>query len=534
MRPAKRVKCNGRVKGRSSDGKKGPPGEAEILKLNPQRRELILAKTKWDDLFPGTLNVKVDPEHVRALSHMAPHFEEEPVKYPIEYAKIPIRRGGYEYFKARLRFTNPDGKQKVDVLVRRCRKKQLKDILEVVAPMSLKEGLRIANEDEISLSIRGGVRLPPEGPWQCFFTADGVHMPIEGAFQGAHAFFIGSGPSFALVPPEIKRQLGMCFTAMVNNGPRAAMPEFRPSLWTCMDGADKFLHTTWEDPRILKLVPKCHAKDKHLWDSDTDAPRGLKVTDCPNVFFYNRNNEFDADLFLAEHSVNWGSSKDFRDANGVKGKRSVFLASLKLLYVLGFRHVYLLGVDFHMEEGEQNYAFDQQRKRSAVHGNNATYEQNMWRCKELRKRFDAAGFEVFNCNPDSALTAFEQMPVDRAIERALNYTGNPVKWLAGEMDATAGLYETKWYVCPGCKKDQRLSKEQCQETYECACGKVHDRARVVGHDADNPRTQIECKCGVTVTADMCTSKYACECGRLVTERDRHKHAKDPTQDEAEG
>jgi hypothetical protein len=41
----------------SKPGATGPSGEAAILKLNPQRRERILALTGWKTLEAGSLNL---------------------------------------------------------------------------------------------------------------------------------------------------------------------------------------------------------------------------------------------------------------------------------------------------------------------------------------------------------------------------------------------------------------------------------------------------------------------------------------------
>ena len=61
------MRFNARINSRSTTRESGPPGEAEILILNPQRREMILGATGWITLFPGTLNLEVDDGVVRGL-----------------------------------------------------------------------------------------------------------------------------------------------------------------------------------------------------------------------------------------------------------------------------------------------------------------------------------------------------------------------------------------------------------------------------------------------------------------------------------
>ena len=454
-----KVLFDGSVYSRSSRKDSGPPGEIEVLALNPQRRELILTQTGWAELVPGTLNLKIEDTALVPLDTIRPAFDEPPVTYPEKYAHIPEKRGGYVYYRAR--FKTADGKR-ARGLIRRC-KNPLKGCVEAIAPVHLRDTLGVSDHDNVNVRVTGGIMRPAD---QFFFDHKGGHVGIESAYPGAHAFLICSGPSFNALD---KAPLQFAYTMCVNNSAKACMPHFRPNLWTCMDSADKFLYTLWQDPTTTKLVPTSHRK-KELWNSDRNAPVGRKVYKCPSVFYYERNNCFNVDTFLSEPTINWGSSSKVTDANGVRGKRSVNLAALKLLYVLGFRHVYLLGVDYHMD-AETHYSFDQDRKKSAVKGNMATYKQNMWRFGELQPKFLKAKFHVYNCNPDSALKAFPYMPYEDALANALQYAHDWRAYIAGQLENTVGLYETKWYVCPDCGANQRVSKEQAKKDATCACGR---------------------------------------------------------------
>ena len=95
----------------------GPPGEAEVLSLNPQRQHRILQATGWEKLFPGTLNLAVEEKWVHQLLLCIPKIRErgEDVKYPMGYAHIPLLRVGYLYYGGRLK----KGNKTVSVLIRR-------------------------------------------------------------------------------------------------------------------------------------------------------------------------------------------------------------------------------------------------------------------------------------------------------------------------------------------------------------------------------------------------------------------------------
>jgi len=296
------LKFDGLVYARSSVKDSGPPGEAEILELNPSRRELILRETEWPDLFPGTLNLKVDAASVTALCEIEPSFTEPPVTYPEKYASIPTKRGGYCYYRGRVK--TQDNKR-ADVLVRRCVNPH-KDVVEILAPMKLRDALGVADGNTLNVRVRGNVteeavaeeKKPYAGPY--IYDTDGKHVRIEGANQGTHAFLICSGPSFQTID---RGPLKFCWTLTTNNAAKACMPKFRPSAMICVDGADKFLYTVWQDPTVLKFVPKSHP-DKWLWNSDLNAPVGKRVRDCPSVYCWDRVNGFDASRFLTERGCN--------------------------------------------------------------------------------------------------------------------------------------------------------------------------------------------------------------------------------------
>jgi CTP-dependent riboflavin kinase len=107
------------VSSRSSVGSLGPPGEAEILSLNPQRRVMILHATGWTNLVDGTLNLEVSAEVVPKLLSFKHLIYEEPatVRYPQRYAYIPTLRGGYLYYSATIEHEN----EVAPALIRRAR-----------------------------------------------------------------------------------------------------------------------------------------------------------------------------------------------------------------------------------------------------------------------------------------------------------------------------------------------------------------------------------------------------------------------------
>lgn len=141
----------GRVSSRSSRKAGGPPGESEIGELNPQRRKMILQITGWGDLEPGTLNVECDETDIHEfLADHNPAWLEEPgsVKYPDRYNNIPLKRGGYCYYRAILSCAD----SRVPVLIRRA-VNPLEGRLEVYAEHNLRTRLGICDHTEVMLCI---------------------------------------------------------------------------------------------------------------------------------------------------------------------------------------------------------------------------------------------------------------------------------------------------------------------------------------------------------------------------------------------
>jgi hypothetical protein len=247
------------------------------------------------------------------------------------------------------------------------------------------------------------------------FGRGGRRVRLQDMYAGQAAFLVCSGPSLADHDLARLHERGI-LTMAVNN----AASLVRPHLWVSVDDPNNFLEAIWRDPGILKFVPFANVK-RHFLVRRADgqfAASRERVCDMPAVFSYCRNGKFRADRFLNERTFNWGNDERTTDAHGNRGCRSVLLVALRMLFYLGVRRVYLLGCDFRMEVGNRNYAFSQDRSMESVESNNRTYRALDRRLKDLRPRFEKAGFRVFNCTASSGLTAFPFRSYDAAIAEA--------------------------------------------------------------------------------------------------------------------
>lgn len=240
-----------------------------------------------------------------------------------------------------------------------------------------------------------------------FSTFDKKPIYIENIYKNLSCFLILSGPSLNNINLSLLNNPGI-MTFGVNNSPSI----FRPKLWTSVDEPERFMISIWKDPTILKFVPFFKG-DKNIFDNYNWVKTNILVKDNPNVIYYHRNEHFIAENYLTEKTVNWGNHKKYG------GGRSVLLAAVKICYLLGFRKVFLCGCDFKMEIGKENYAWKQDRTKSAVNCNNNTYNAMINRFTQLRPFFEQNDFFVFNCNKNSGLKVFPFIDFEDAVEMTL-------------------------------------------------------------------------------------------------------------------
>ncbi|GAF73345.1 unnamed protein product, partial [marine sediment metagenome] len=164
-----------------------------------------------------------------------------------------------------------------------------------------------------------------------------------------------------------------------------------------------------------------------IWDHDKWEYSSTVVQDCPNVIHIGRNSHFQAPTFLTEDTINWGNNKDYG------GGRSVMIAAIKIMYILGIRRIYLLGTDFKMTENYR-YHFEEQRTKNAVRNNQATYMRMISFFTQLSPYFKKANYQIFNCTQGSELTCFPYMQLDEAIKRETENIPDP------ETEETLNMY----------------------------------------------------------------------------------------------
>jgi len=298
------------------------------------------------------------------------------------------------------------------------------------------------------LHMKGHKPTNFDPPAPMLFSRDGHNIMLQGMYRGRACFLVCGGPSLKEMNLSLLNERGI-ITFALNN----AASVVRPNLWTCVDDPKHFVDAIWRDPGILKLIPLDHMEKPFNVRNDKGelVESQEKTGDMPAVFGYRRNELFRPEQFFHENTVNWGNHSDWKDPDGHKGSRSVMLAALRLSHYLGIRRLFLLGCDFKMQMGQQNYAFNQDRTQSSVNNNNNTYAALNARFSRLLPYLKEEQFQIFNCTPNSGLTAFDYMPFEDAIE--LTCKDMPKKII------TVGMYEST-------KKDKGKKEQNEKEQKE--------------------------------------------------------------------
>jgi hypothetical protein len=140
----------------SLPGAAGPPGEADLLRINPQREIELCACTGWPRLEPGSLNLRVDDSVVEHLGDLCECYFEHPslIRYPDGKSTIPNRRGGYQYFRGLIRTSELEREE--PVLIRRAKGKPLRNLVEAYAPVRLVEVLRLLQGSLVQVMVTDG------------------------------------------------------------------------------------------------------------------------------------------------------------------------------------------------------------------------------------------------------------------------------------------------------------------------------------------------------------------------------------------
>ena len=252
---------------------------------------------------------------------------------------------------------------------------------------------------------------------------------LRNLLAGQPTFLVCGGPSAKSLPLDQLNRRGL-WSIAVNN----MAGFFWPSAFICADPPSKFHHGIWLDPQVMKFVPipKLSGRRSNLREKVGDEFKPLQidgkdisVNECPNIWGFSRRSWLiPDDTFFTDHDAAWGNHNSGQKRTGLKKTVMTLLLAMRILYYLGSRRIFLVGVDFQMDPGAgltENYAFGEHREADAIQSNNTQFGVvNEWLTTMVENgTFKKFGLEIFNTNPLSGLRAFHHVPFEEAIKSIL-------------------------------------------------------------------------------------------------------------------
>ena len=245
---------------------------------------------------------------------------------------------------------------------------------------------------------------------------------LHNLLAGRSAFLIGGGPSANELPLELLNKRGV-FSLAINNV--AGHDLFHPQAFVCSDPPMKFSSSIWRDPGIMKFVPTPKLNKRRSLIREKVGNKFLKTNDrtytSPNVWGFRRRAWILPDeSFFTTDDAAWGNQDSGVTRTGGLKTVCTMLLGLRLLYYLGARTIFLVGVDFAMSP-LYGYSFSQNRSEGASESNNRQFEiVNDWLCTMSTDGvFNRFGVNVYNCYQKSGLRAFPFVPFDKSIKEVV-------------------------------------------------------------------------------------------------------------------
>jgi hypothetical protein len=245
----------------------------------------------------------------------------------------------------------------------------------------------------------------------CEHCRAGGYEPADlaGLWHPQPGFLVCGGPSLRRYDRELLRQRGV--VAVGVNNAAAYLP---CSAWTFGDPQWKFHHALHFDPKCLTFAPiaKLRRTVRAKLPDGSFRYTDQRLADCPGVFGVARSGRFDSESFLSTYYAHWGRGGKGSDAKDRPFTRlATMLIGLRLLHYLGCPRVYMLGVDFWIDnDADHGYAWGAE----ASGGNRAWWKIDAM-LKGLAATFDRAEFRVMNCNAESKCEAFPHAPFEQAV-----------------------------------------------------------------------------------------------------------------------
>lgn len=253
-------------------------------------------------------------------------------------------------------------------------------------------------EDPMWTSFFGNI-LHPDYIHPCFFRHNGANLNFFNWYNGETVYLIARGPSIGkhLEDKETKKLLMRSEIVKFGMNTSPEILDNNVNLWAGVDKLTKFPSSIFKNPNIMKFVPMNRFQILQDGSRDIEQDKNMAYKEGGKKFSCLCPNTVGIQSFLLEQDpkskMSFGNAYISSTAvlyGYYKGMKSVFLFTLKLCILLGFKRVVMLGVDFNMNPETpyyKNTASDYPRFH--VDHNNKLYKTLVPLIKEIHKLLES-------------------------------------------------------------------------------------------------------------------------------------------------
>jgi hypothetical protein len=222
----------------------------------------------------------------------------------------------------------------------------------------------------------------------------GEEVNLKDTYKGSSVFLFGGGRSITPEHIKLSRTPGI-ISASLNEGGHY----IRPNIYMSTSGIT-LPYSVLNDASIMKFVNIRHW-DKPVYE---DRERNKLIKDYPNVFGMKMKPAGFSDFY----------SDDFifiqEQRTGKYAKNSA-ITFINLLVKLGFRRIYLVGMDFYQDTNNCTYFYE----RSYI---NTIKGDLIGKVKDSLKQLgQIEDVKIYNTNKRSGLDFFKYKPLEQAIKQ---------------------------------------------------------------------------------------------------------------------
>lgn len=226
------------------------------------------------------------------------------------------------------------------------------------------------------------------------------------------AILVGGGPSLNKI--DTTKLAGPGKTVF---GLNTTYPKVRPDIWIGMDDPKCYDRRLFYEP--FPKIMRGNYYDKNV--------EGVPLLDLPSVYFasvtkFNRQDDIFYRIDRETESFMWN--------------KNVFVVAINILLYMGFRKIYLAGVDFSLENGDYHYGENVLSKKYKDWNENLykhLYKYTNWIASTGRM----CGIDIESISPDSPINQFLPFQTLETLNKSLSLPDRGILYHCGELEEPA-------------------------------------------------------------------------------------------------